>query len=1127
MSADLESQDQLARTAALDITRSFLMQAPAGSGKTTVLTCRLLALLAQANAPEEVLAITFTRKAAAEMRERVMHALQQAAAGLPGRALEAPLAAAALRRDRDGSWGLLENPARLRIQTIDAFCQSLASQLPVAARAGLQWQVAVPATALYVAAARRVLERALIEEELREPAQLLFARLDNNWQRLEALLAEMLEERAHWLPRVLGVDQPDLAARVSESLRNLIHDQLRQAVALIPGALRVQGAEFSQHAAAKLLAAGDPNARLPDWESAAATLGVDCQHLPYWQFMCELALTKEGQWRRSWTKKQGIATEDKRLKPGLQGWVAALAEVAGVQELLIELLALPEPTIPPEDAAALAALSALLRHAAAELQLEFAQQGQVDFAAVAAAARSALTENGAPTDLALRCGAGIRHLLIDEFQDTSFEQFELLRALIAGWEAGDGCTLFAVGDPMQSIYQFREAEVGLFLRARDQGIGALALGMLQLRRNFRSAPEVIAWVNEHCAAIFPVADDPRLAAIRYLPALSAITDRHGFVSLHAFGSNDAHLEAARIVQIVRAARERQADATVAVLVAARRHAAPIAAALQSAGIAVRGVKLEALRERPVVRDLCALARALQHPADRTAWLALLHGPCCGLSLSELQQLCEDQPESVLELMSSETHTLRLEPQARARLARVRAALVPVLAGAERSLPLWQRVDHAWLRLGGPAACREERDLADAQAFLQSLSQQRDAEWLAGDAFDHFAAALYASAPAAPGAVEILTLHGAKGLEWDVLIVPGLARAANSDRDPLLHWLELPAPGGGTELLLAPINDAAQPRERSVAAYIRHVRSQRLRLERARLLYVAATRAKQELHWLGAAMPDAKGELRPRGGSALALLWPVIGAQFAAQLAAASVKSDPAESGPASASSATLTPATLTPPSAHAQRLSADWRPTGLPAAVRVRQLDLSLREPGAIPEYSWVGLAARAVGTIVHAELQRLAGLAVLPAQPEGAGDDYLVWLAELGVARPERAAARDRIVNALARTLNDERGRWLLHGAREAHSELRLTGRHEGRVINIIIDRLIVDEHGDRWIVDYKTSTHQGGDLDGFLAAEVQRYRPQLQRYAELAGQSGAGRLRAALYFPLLGEFREIELGQ
>jgi ATP-dependent helicase/nuclease subunit A len=1132
MTPDLQAQDQQARATALDTTRSFLMQAPAGSGKTTVLTCRLLALLAQAEVPEEILAITFTRKAAAEMRDRVVRALQDSAAGRAGRELEAPLAAAALRRDCELHWRLLENPARLRIQTIDAFCQGLATQLPIAARAGLQWQVAVPARPLYEAAARRVLERSLGDEALRAAAQQLFLRLDNNWQRLEELLVLMLEERAHWLPRVLGGDQPELAARVAQSLRALIQAQLRQAAALTPQALLAQGAEFARHAARRLMANGNANGNSTGsdhappaaWLATPAAPGVGAEQLGCWQFMCELALTREGQWRRKWDKRQGIPTEDKALKPRLENWVAGLAAIEGLQELWRELLALPDASVPEEDAAALAALSQLLRQAAAELQLEFAQRGQVDYAAVAAAARSALTEEGLPTDLALRCGGAIRHLLIDEFQDTSLEQFELLRALTAGWETGDGRTLFAVGDPMQSIYQFREAEVGLFLRARESGIGALRLETLQLRRNFRSAPQLTDWVNEHCATIFPAADDLRLAAIRYLPALAGRTDLQGRVTLHALASTDEQLEAARIVQIVRAARARQADATVAVLVAARRHAAPIAAALQGAGVAVRGVKLEALRERAAVRDLCALARALQHPADRTAWLALLHGPCCGLRLDELQRLCEDQPELIAQLLASAEHTGRLEPAARARLARVWAALLPAVHGSERSLPLWQRVDRAWLRLGGPAACTDERDLADAQAFLQALSDQRDAEWLAGDGFDRFAEELYAVAPATPGAVEILTMHGAKGLEWDVVIVPGLARAFRREPDPLLHWVELPAPGGGRDLLLAPINDAAQPRERSVATYIRRLRAQRLRLERARLLYVAATRARQELHWLGAVAPDAEGELRPRGGTSLALLWPAIGAQFSAQYAAAAATAAAATAAGPAANAATIASAGA-PAGTPMQRLSLEWRPAPLPAPVRVDQLELSLRESTVTPEYSWVGLAARAVGTIVHAELQRLAALPQLPVAPDQVSENYLGWLTELGVSEPEQRDASERIVSALARTLTDPRGRWLLADTAGAHSELRLTGRHEGRVLNVIIDRLLRDAQGDRWIVDFKTSTHEGGDVAAFLDREAERYRPQLQRYAALAHEPGGGRVRAALYFPLLGEFREVAL--
>ena len=916
MSLELQRLDEQARSSALDTTRSFLVQAPAGSGKTTVLTCRLLALLGQATQPEEILAITFTRKAAAEMRTRALQALQDAAAGRvrPGRETEAPLAEVALRRDRELGWRLLDNPARLRILTIDAFCQGIASQLPVAARAGLQWRVAIPARHLYAAAARRVLERALRESELRAVAQLLFQRLDNHWERLEDLLILMLEERAHWLPRVLSADHADLSRSVAHNLQRLISQQLAALAALMPSALLDEGLEFSRRAAGRLAApgaaaagAGAADAAALSWPALHSAMGVEPAQLPSWRFLCAMALKADGDWRSKWDKRNGVPTEDKAIKPRLAQWVARLRDIDGMLEAMREVLALPDAAIPADDTATLAALSLLLRHAAAELQLEFAQQGEVDHAAISAAARSALTEDGQPTDLALRSGAAIRHLLIDEFQDTSLEQFELLRALSAGWEAGDGRSLFAVGDPMQSIYQFREAEVGLFLRARDQGIGNLPLETLELRRNFRSAPQLIDWVNEHCARIFPPADDLRLAAIRYLPALAAREQLQGRIELHALEDNDAQREAVRVLQVVRAARLRKSDASIAVLVAARRHAAPIAAALQAAGIAVRGVKLEPLRERSAVRDLCALARAIQHRADRSAWLALLHAPCCGLDFNDLQRLCEDPAGSatlpVADLIADESIIGKLAPAARARLARVRRALQPALEGAERSLPLWQRVDHAWLRLGGPATCTDARQLDDAQAFLLALSQQRDAAWLAGDAFDRFADELYAVAPALPGAVEILTMHGAKGLEWDVVIVPGLSRGTRSGRDPLLHWVDLPAAGSESLLLLAPINDAAQAPQRSLASYIKRLRSQRLRLERARLLYVAATRAKLELHWLGTAPLNQQGERAPRGGTALALLWPALGTQFASLYGSAEAGAATAGAAAAGASAA--------------------------------------------------------------------------------------------------------------------------------------------------------------------------------------------------------------------------------
>jgi len=211
------------------------------------------------------------------------------------------------------------------------------------------------------------------------------------------------------------------------------------------------------------------------------------------------------------------------------------------------------------------------------------------------------------------------------------------------------------------------------------------------------------------------------------------------------------------------------------------------------------------------------------------------------------------------------------------------------------------------------------------------------------------------------------------------------------------------------------------------------------------------------------------------------------------------------------------------------RLPAQWCIPPPPAAAPLPRLALGSPAPGDAPEYRWVGATARAIGIIVHAELHRLSAGAQLPASAAApiAAAGYAPWLAELGVPPDEQRLASERVHDALARTLADPRGRWLLSSAHpEAHSERRLTGLHQGRVLNVIIDRMLVDEQGQRWIVDFKTSTHEGGAEREFIDSEAERYRPQLQRYAALAGRLGSEPLHLALYFPLLGVFRELEAG-
>lgn len=139
-----------------------------------------------------------------------------------------------------------------------------------------------------------------------------------------------------------------------------------------------------------------------------------------------------------------------------------------------------------------------------------------------------------------------------------------------------------------------------------------------------------------------------------------------------------------------------------------------------------------------------------------------------------------------------------------------------------------------------------------------------------------------------------------------------------------------------------------------------------------------------------------------------------------------------------------------------------------------------------------------------------------------------MIELAELGVP-PERCeVAYERVVAAIERTLSDERGRWLLgfSGAvRETASELALSGVVDGQIVQGVIDRTFVDEDGVRWVVDFKTSSHEGGGLAEFLDEEVARYRGQLLRYAQLLRMFKPERVRAALYFPLLKAWREVQL--
>jgi len=169
----------------------------------------------------------------------------------------------------------------------------------------------------------------------------------------------------------------------------------------------------------------------------------------------------------------------------------------------------------------------------------------------------------------------------------------------------------------------------------------------------------------------------------------------------------------------------------------------------------------------------------------------------------------------------------------------------------------------------------------------------------------------------------------------------------------------------------------------------------------------------------------------------------------------------------------------------------------------------------------------RHIGTVVHAALQALAATAELPSRGwiESRAKLYSGQLRRHGVPERDLERAAADVVEALSRTVEDERGRWILSREnRQAGSELALTGMSGGRLTNVVVDRSFVDRQGTRWVIDFKTSAHEGGGLEEFLDQQLERYRGQLETYAALARGLGPEPVRAALYFPLLGAFRELQ---
>ena len=829
------ARDEAARAAAVDPSRNVVLEASAGTGKTRVLVTRYINLLRAGVDPVNVLAITFTRKAAAEMRERILLQLRDLAS-------RAPSDAARWRE-------LRARLGDIQISTIDAFCLALLREFPLEADLDPGFDIAdeTEAPRLMDEALDSALRAARRLSASDPDVALVLARLGES--KLKSGLAALLDRRlvaGAALRRFLGASPG------------------REGLAAFDGAVARLGSLLSAgEGGVEAFLADGPGAH-PAFPLLAADLrAVASGSVPSRAVLDRLAsyfITTAGTPR---ARPAPLFRKDQCLSPG--AWTRHSRAVASLAPYVAETLASFEHEVNRAMARGVLRLFLVAR---ARYRRALASRAAVDFTEGLWRALGLLRRMDEFAQSRYRLEARYHHVLVDEFQDTSRAQWKLVARLVESWGEGSGLShdaplqpsIFVVGDRKQSIYGFRDADVRLLGRARRH-ISALRPGgrvRRSISRSFRSAPALLAFANDLFGAMD--AAERRPDAFRYgdsdrFPVETGAATRDGEEALGLVPASSAAESAALIAEEVERllsgslVRDRQTGLArraqpgdVAILFRSRESHREFESALEAKGIATYVYKGLGFFDADEVKDLVALVRYLADPSSDLRASALLRSRLARISDAGLRRLA---PAIATALAGDdEPQRAALDAADAAVLARLRASLRSWLRLVDRVPPaelldlILEECGYAF-ELRGHRLLQARENLKKVRALARRLQNRgyatmgRVAEHLARlSAGDESNAIIDAA-----NAVNLMTVHAAKGLEFPVVFLVNLGRGTGGGGDPILIVPDpstrqpLVSVGGG----LREAEDAARARDRE---------------ETKRLLYVAVTRARERLYLSG-------------------------------------------------------------------------------------------------------------------------------------------------------------------------------------------------------------------------------------------------------------------------------------
>ncbi len=859
--AFVDPADEAARRFAVDPRRNVVLEASAGTGKTRVLVERYLNLLRAGVGPSNVLAITFTRKAAAEMHERIVRRLREEAALSPdGRRRWLDL------RDRLGE---------IAISTIDAFCLSLLREFPLEADLDPGFEVAdeTEVPRLAELAIDRTLRIAIHRAPQDPDLTLILAQLGTTKARagLSRLIERRLVARGA-LKRFLDRTARDLTLeRACERARA----DLRALLDCVPGGLERFLADGPvRHPKFQLLARtlrGLAALAPPDTAAVRSVIERAREHF----------ITQEGKAR---TEKGSHPPYSARHGDSDDAWRRHRRAVTAAAPRVVEIL-----TVFDRDLNALLArgVRKLFEIAEAQYRRALDERSVLDFADLVDRALGLLRQMDEFAQSRFRLESRYHHVLVDEFQDTSRAQWELVEQLIKSWGEGFGLvhdaplqpSIFVVGDRKQSIYRFRDAEVRVLDEAAAfiDSLRPEGCARRSIRQSLRAVPELLAFVNDLCQAIEKA--PARTDAFRYDESDEFPIDERALAKAAAgpvlglAAADDPERSAAAVAdEIVRLCREgtvrdRQTGVArdarpsdIAILFRSRVSHREFEEALGARGVPAYVYKGLGFFDADEIKDLAALMRYLADPSSDLRAAAFLRSRVVRLSDAGLARLAP-RLAATLTSPSVPPVSTALSDEDQHVLAEARRSVSDWLALVDR-IPPADLVDQILaesayaFELRGPRRLQAWENVKKLRSLVRRIQNRgyatlaRIAEYLdclhAGDESNAVLEALEA--------VNLMTVHAAKGLEFPIVFIVNLAKGVGAQTPPVRVIEDA---GGEARVTVGRYVPDADEDERA-----------KDREETKRLLYVALTRARDRLY-LVTALKD--GRLTPGPGSLAGVL----------------------------------------------------------------------------------------------------------------------------------------------------------------------------------------------------------------------------------------------------------------